>query len=76
MQDVALASNGDGQSISGATGKYAEHGSSSSGYKTQRRRKGMTTPNNKECLSRTLGAECGNNAKGKLGGVGGGKQQQ
>ena len=71
MQDGALASNVNGQSISGATGKYAEHGSSSGGYKTRRRKKGMTIPNNQECLSQPLSDECDNTAKGKSGGVGG-----
>ena len=72
MQDGKLASNGDGKGISGETGKDAEHGSSRGSYKTQRRKKGMTIPNNPECLSGPLGSECGNNAKGKLGGVRGG----
>ena len=76
MQNGALAANGDGQSISGATGKYNEHGSSGGGYKTRRRKKGMTILKNLECLSRTLGAECGNTAKGKSGGVGGGRQKR
>ena len=34
MQDGALATNGDGKSIYGATGKYADHMSSGVGYKT------------------------------------------
>ena len=76
MQDGSLASDRDGQGISGATGKDAEHSSRSGGYKTRRRKKGVTIPNNPECLSRTLGAECGNTAKGKSGGVGGVSLQQ
>ena len=76
MQYGALASNGYGQCISGATGKDAESDSSSSGYKTRGRKKGMTIPNNQGCLYRPLGVECGNIGKGKSGGVGGGKQQR
>ena len=75
MQDVALAYHGDGQGISRATGKYAEHRSSSGGYKTRRRKKGMTIPNNPELLSEPLVDECGNTSKGKSGGVGGGRRQ-
>ena len=73
MQYGALADKGYGKSISGAPGKDAEHGFSGGGYKTRRRKKGMTILNNLECLSRTLGAECGNTAKGESGGVGGGR---
>ena len=51
MKDGTLDSEGDGQYISRANDKYAEHGSSSGGYKTRRRKKGMTIPNNPECLS-------------------------
>ena len=76
MQDGALASNGYGQGISRATGKDAEHRISSVGYKTQRRKKGMTIPNNPECLYRSLGAEYGNTAKVNSGGVGGGRKKQ
>ena len=65
MQDGALAADRDRQSIFVATGKDAEHRSISGGYKTRRRKKGMTIPNNPECLSRPLGDECGNTAKGK-----------
>ena len=54
MQDGALASHGYGKGISRETGKDYEHGSSSSGYKTRRRKKGMTIPNNPECLFRPL----------------------
>ena len=75
MQDGSLASDRDGQGISGATGKYANHGNSSGGYKTIRRKKGMTNPKNPERLSRPLGDECGNTAKVKSGGVGGGRLQ-
>ena len=76
MQDGALAYDGYGKGISEATGKYAEHRSSSGGYKTQRRKKGMTIPNHPESLYRTLGAECRNTARGKSGGVGGGRRQE
>ena len=55
MKDGALASHGDGKGISRATGKDAEHGSNSDGYKTRGNKKGMTIPNNPECLSRPLG---------------------
>ena len=72
MQDRALATAGYGQSISRATGNNSEHGSSGGGYKTQRSKKGVTILNNPECRSRTLGTECGNNAKGKSDSVGGG----
>ena len=48
MQYGALANNGGGQIIYGATGKDAEHSSSGGGYKTRRRKKGMTIPNNLE----------------------------
>ena len=75
MQDGTLASNGDGQGTSRATGKDANHGSSSGGYKTIRRKKGMTNPKNPERLSRPLGDECGNTDKVKSGGVGGGRLQ-
>ena len=75
MQDGALASYGDGQGISIVTGKDADHGSSIGSYKTRRRKKGMTIPNNPECLSRPMGADCGNTSKGKSGGVRGGRQQ-
>ena len=71
MQDGVLAFNGDGQGISRATGKYAEHGSRIVGYKSQSRKKGMATPNNTECLYWPLGAECVNTAKGEMGDVGG-----
>ena len=70
MQDGAIASDGYVKGIYRATGKYAEHGSSSGGYKIQRSKKGMTIPNNPECLSQPLGDECGNIAKGKWGGDG------
>ena len=50
MQDDTLVSNGDGQDISCATGKDTEHESSSGGYKTRRREKGVTIPNNPECI--------------------------
>ena len=76
MQDGAIPSNRDGQGMSIATGKYADHGSISGSYKTQRSKKGVTIPNNPECLSRPLGVECGNTAKGGLGGVGGVKRQR
>ena len=76
MKYGALAADGDMKSISGATGKYAEHGSSSGGYKTQRREKGMTNLNNPECLSWTLGDECGNTSKVNLDGVGLGRRQR
>ena len=76
MQDGALASDGDGKIISGETGKYDEHGSISSGYKTRRRKKEVNIPNNPECLSWPLGGKCGNTAKGKSGGVGLGRQQR
>ena len=46
MKDGALADDGDGKIISGATGKYSEHGSSDGGYKNRRMKKGMTIPNN------------------------------
>ena len=75
MQDGALSSDGDGQGISRATGKDAEHRSSRDGYKTRRSKKGMTIQNNPECLSLPLGGECGNNSKGKSGCVGGGRQK-
>ena len=39
-------------------------------------KRGMTIPNNPDYLSRPLGAECGNTAKGNSGGVGGGRKQQ
>ena len=48
MQVGTIAADGDGKSISGATGKDAEHGSSGGGNKTQRKKKGMTIPNNSE----------------------------
>ena len=51
MQDGALASDREVKSISGATGKDAEHRSSSGGYKTRRKKKGMTIQNNPELLS-------------------------
>ena len=73
MQDGALAYRGDGQGISRATGKDADHGSSGGGYKIRRRKKGMTIPNNPEYLYRNLGAEWGNTAKLKLGCIGGGR---
>ena len=76
MQDGALASDGYGIDISGATGKDAEHRSSNGGYKTQRRKKGTNIPNNPECLYRPLGAEFGNTAKGNSSGIGGGRRQQ
>ena len=76
MQDGAVAANGYVQIVFIATGKYADHGNSGISYKTRRRKKGMTTPNNLECLSWNLGSECGNTAKGKLGGVGGGRRQR
>ena len=46
MQYGALASDGYGQSISGATGKDSDHRSSSGGYKTEMRQKNVTMPNN------------------------------
>ena len=76
MQDGALAADGDVKSISGATGKDAEHGSSGGGFKTRRKKEGMTIPNNPECLSRPLGDECGNTAKGKPVGVRGRRRQR
>ena len=76
MQYGTLAANGYRQIILIATGKYADHGNSGISYKTRRRKKGMTTPNNPEYLSWNLGSECGNTAKGKLGGVGGGRRQR
>ena len=76
MQDVTLASDRDVQIIYGATGKYSENGSSNGGYKTRRREKEMTIQNNLECLSRLLGAECGNTAEVKLDGVGGGRRKR
>ena len=76
MQDGELDANRDGQSIPVATGKYDEHGSSSGSYKNQRMKKGMTILNKPECLSRPLGAECGNTAKENSGGVGGGRRQR
>ena len=36
----------------------------------------MNILNNPEYLSRPLGAECGNNAKGNSDGVGGGRRQR
>ena len=75
MKDVALSSDGDGPGIFRATDKDAEHGSISGSYKTGRRKKGMTIPKNPEFLSRPLGDGCGNTAKVKLGGVGGGRLQ-
>ena len=75
MQDGAIASDGYVKGIYRATGKYADHGSSRCGYKTRRRKKGMTIPNNPECLSRPMGAECGNTSKRKSGGVRGGRRQ-
>ena len=76
MQDGALASNRYGQSISGATGKYDEHGSGGGSYKTRRRKKGVTILNNPQRLSRPLGAECENTPKEKWGGVGGEIEQR
>ena len=76
MQDVALTADGDGQSISRATGKHAEHRSSGGSLKNRRKKKRMTIPNNPECLSRPPGAEFGNTAKRKSGGVRGGRQQR
>ena len=76
MQDGTLASHGDEQGIFKATGKDSEHRSSSGGYITRRRKKGVTILNNPECPSRPLGAEFGNTAKGKSGGVREGRQQQ
>ena len=67
MQDGTLAANGYGQRISGATGRDSEHKSRGGGYKTRERKKGMTIPNNPECLYRPLGAERGNTAKWKSG---------
>ena len=67
MQDGPLAADGDEKRISGATGKDAENGISGGGYKNQRRKKEMTIPNNPEFLYQPLR---------KLGGVGGGRQQQ
>ena len=69
MQDGALASKRYGQIIYGGTGKDAEHRSSGSSYKNQRRKNGMTISNNPECLYWTLGDECENTAKGMSGGV-------
>ena len=76
MKYGSLAADRDSQIISGATGKYPEHRSSDGSYKTGGRKKWMTIPNNPECLSRTLGEECGNTDKGKLGGFGGVRQKQ
>ena len=76
MQDGALATDGYGQSIYGAMGKYSENRSSGSGYKTRRREKGMTILNNPEGLSQPLRAECRNTTKGKSEGVVGGRQQR
>ena len=76
MQYGALAAYGDGKIISITTGKDAEHGNIVSGYRTRRREKEVTILNYPECLSRPLGSECGNTAKGKLGGVGGGRRQR
>ena len=76
MQDGALVADRDRQIISGATGKDSEHGISSRGYKTRKRKKGMTILNNPECPSRPLGDECGNTDKVNSGGVGGGRKQQ
>ena len=76
MQDGTLASYGYGKGISKATDKYADHGSSSGGYRIKRRKKEMTIPNNPECLSQPLGDECRNTAKVKLGAVGVGRRQQ
>ena len=76
MQYGALVFDGYGQDISRATGKYTGHRSSSGGYKTQRRKKGMTNTKKPDFLSRYVGAECGNNSKGKLGGFGRGRRQQ
>ena len=69
MKDSTLADDGYGQIISGTTGKDAKHGSSGRGYNTRRRKKGMTIPNNPECLYWPLGDEYGNNVKVKSGGV-------
>ena len=44
MQYGALAVDGDGKIISGATGKYSEHGSSGGGYKTRRGKKSDEYP--------------------------------
>ena len=60
MQDGALATNGDVQSIYGSNGKDVEHRSSGGGLKTRRRKKGVTIPNNPECLYRPMGTECRN----------------
>ena len=76
MQDDAVVADGDGKGISRANSKDDEHRISSGGYKTKGRKKGMTIPNNPDCLSRFWGAECGNNAKGKSVGVVGVIQQQ
>ena len=65
IQYGALDADGDVKIISGATGKDADHRSSGGGYKIKRRKRGATIVNNPECLYRPLGAECGNNAKGK-----------
>ena len=46
MKDGALASKVYGKGIPRATGKDDDHRSSSGGHKTQRRKKGMTIPNN------------------------------
>ena len=56
MQDGALASHGYGQGISREAGKDDDHGSISGGYKTRRRKMGMTIPNNPDCLVWPLGA--------------------
>ena len=69
MQDGALSLDGDGQGKSRATCKDAKHRSSSGGYKTRRRKNGMTIPNILECLYLPLGGKCGNTAKGNSGGV-------
>ena len=73
MQDGAFAFYRYGKGVSRVTGKYAEHGSSSGGYKTRGRKKVMTISNNPDYLTRPLVAECGNIAKGKSGGVSGGR---
>ena len=76
MQYVALSADRYGKRISGASGKYADHGISGGGYKTRRRKKGMNILNNPKCLYLPLGDECGNTSKGKSGGVGGGRRQR
>ena len=75
MQNGALSDDIYGQSIYGATGKYAEHGISGGSYKTLRRKMEMNILNNPACLYRPLGYECEDTAKRNSGSVRGVRQQ-